>query len=298
MHADEIKVTTALATRLVDKEMPDWAGQPVRPLAATGTDNWMFRIARDKILRMPRRPMAVANLRREWEWLPHLTGLPLTIPEPLAWGEPSSIFPNPWMVLRWQPGETLATFPPADPGAAAQSLGGFVRAMAALPGGAGPIAGSANNNRGVPLAQLDETTRRSIAAIARRYPSAPLLAIWENALSAHLWHGAPLWLHGDLAPSNLLGQEGHLSGVIDFGLMARGDPAVDLMPGWTVFDGAARTAFFAATGHDGDTLQRARGWALYNAVINLSYYGDTHPFLSRLAHHVLQTLLSEAAGSS
>lgn len=293
MHGDEIRVSTALATRLVDREMPDWAGLPVRPLAATGTDNWMFRLGSDKVLRMPRRPSAVTLLRREWDWLPHLRGLPLAVPEPLALGEPVDDFPHPWMVLSWQDGDTLAARPLADAPPAAEALGGFVRALGDLPGGSGPIAGSANHNRGVPLAVLDETVRRSIGDIARSYSVADLSALWGEALAARPWGGAPLWLHGDLSPGNLLGQDGRLTGVIDFGLMARGDPAVDLTPAWTLFDGPARAAFLEATGHDADTIRRGRGWALYVAVINLSYYGEGHPTLSRQAHQVLETLLDE-----
>ena len=93
MHGDEIRVSTALAKQLVDRELPEFAGQPVRPLAATGTDNWMFRLGSDRILRLPRRPSAVMLLRREWEWLPHLKDLPLRGPKPLALADPSEDYP-------------------------------------------------------------------------------------------------------------------------------------------------------------------------------------------------------------
>ncbi|MGR3805973.1 aminoglycoside phosphotransferase family protein [Marinibacterium profundimaris] len=294
MHGDEIRVSTALAKQLVDRELPEFAGQPVRPLAATGTDNWMFRLGSDRILRLPRRPSAVMLLRREWEWLPHLKDLPLRVPKPLALADPSEDYPCPWMVLDWLPGDTMAARPPEDTETAALGLGRFVRALADLPGGTGPIAGSANHNRGVPLDVLDATTRRAIGDIARDYPVAELSAIWDDALAAPRWTGAPGWVHGDLSPNNLLVQEGRLSGVIDFGLMARGDPAVDLGPAWALFDGPARETFLDVAGHDPDTARRGRGWALYGAVINLSYYGDSHPTLSRQARAVVERLLGAA----
>jgi len=40
-------------------------------------------------------------------------------------------------------------------------------------------------------------------------------------------------MHGDLHPANLLVIDGQPSGVLDFGLLAVGDPDVDLMVAWT-----------------------------------------------------------------
>lgn len=292
MHHDQITVTTAQATRLIDRALPQWAGLRVRPLAATGTDNWMFRLGEDKVLRLPKRPSAVTLLRREWEWLPQLAGLPLGVPEPLEMGEAGDGFPHPWMVLSWQPGDTVRPAAMAGDEQAAMTLARFVTALRDLPGAGGPIAGSANHNRGVPLATLDDKTRSSIAAIADLYPAADLIASWKAALAAAPWSGAPLWLHGDLAPSNLLAQDGRLSAVIDFGLMARGDPATDLIPAWSIFNGPARATFLDLAGLDDDTLARGRGWALYAAVIALAYYRESNPTLARICRYTLDALLS------
>ncbi|CAN0582466.1 unnamed protein product, partial [Ectocarpus sp. 12 AP-2014] len=123
MNQDETPMTTALAIRLVDRAMPEWAGLPVRPLSVTGTDNWMFRLGNDKVLRLPRRSSSVTQLEREWDWLGHLRGLPLGVPKPLALGHPDAGYPHPWMVLTWRPGEPLANRPPANALASAEALG-------------------------------------------------------------------------------------------------------------------------------------------------------------------------------
>ena len=47
----------------------------------------------------------------------------------------------------------------------------------------------------------------------------------ERDMRAPAWPGAPVWIHGDLSEGNLLLQGGRLSGVIDFGGLAAGDPA-------------------------------------------------------------------------
>jgi aminoglycoside phosphotransferase (APT) family kinase protein len=42
-----------------------------------------------------------------------------------------------------------------------------------------------------------------------------------------------VWVHGDVAASNLLLAGGALHAVIDFGCAAVGDPACDLVMAWT-----------------------------------------------------------------
>lgn len=56
--------------------------------------------------------------------------------------------------------------------------------------------------------------------------------MWSEALSDP-WQGDPVWIHGDIAVGNLLVKEGRLCAVIDFGQLAIGDPACDLVIAWT-----------------------------------------------------------------
>jgi aminoglycoside phosphotransferase (APT) family kinase protein len=51
-------------------------------------------------------------------------------------------------------------------------------------------------------------------------------------------------------------------GVIDFGDLTAGDPATDLAVGFMCFAPRERATFFAASGADTATVERARGWAL------------------------------------
>ena len=64
--------------------------------------------------------------------------------------------------------------------------------------------------------------------------------------------------------------DGRLSGVIDFGTSAVGDPAADLVIAWTFLRGAARAAFRAALPDDPAAWSRARGWALWKALLTLA----------------------------
>jgi aminoglycoside phosphotransferase (APT) family kinase protein len=99
-----------------------------------------------------------------------------------------------------------------------------------------------------------------------------------------------VWFHGDLA-GNLIARDGRLVGAIDSGYGV-GDPACDLMPGWTLFRGEARRRFFDEVGLDDATIARSRGWAIAPALIGLSYYRDV-PHLFENARSAIEGALAD-----
>jgi aminoglycoside phosphotransferase (APT) family kinase protein len=130
----------------------------------------------------------------------------------------------------------------------------------------GPAAGAHSFFRGCPPAHYDDETRAAIARLHGRVDADRATAAWDEALAAG-WTGRPVWFHGDVAAGNLLVRDGVLSAVIDFGTSGVGDPACDLVVAWTFFSGASRAAFRAAVDRDDGTWARARGWALWKALI-------------------------------
>jgi len=64
--------------------------------------------------------------------------------------------------------------------------------------------------------------------LADRIDGKATVDLWEETLNEPAWEGQELWVHGDLLPGNLLGVDGRLSAVIDFGGLNVGDPACDL----------------------------------------------------------------------
>ena len=102
-----------------------------------------------------------------------------------------------------------------------------------------------------------------------------------------------MWHHGDLDARNWLVRDGRISGVIDWGSMGVGDPAVDVMVAWKLRSAAARDAFREALPIDEATWERARGWALSQAVAILAYYTPTNnPTLYHEAQSWLDLALS------
>ena len=66
-------------------------------------------------------------------------------------------------------------------------------------------------------------------------------------------------MHGDLSPSNIIVKDGKLNGIIDFGCIAIGDPACDLVIAWTFFKNQARDFFIDNLCLNKETWQRACG---------------------------------------
>ena len=105
---------------------------------------------------------------------------------------------------------------------------------------------------------------------------------------------APVWIHGDLEPVNMLAYQGQLSGVIDWGCLGTGDPACDLLCAWSLFSGESREVFRVALGVDDATWARGRGWALSTALIALPYYMDTNPSMVARSLHKIAEVLADA----
>jgi hypothetical protein len=177
--------------------------------------------------------------------------------------------------------------PPLDLEAAAVAIGGFLGALHVPAPPDAPV----NPFRGVPLAERAAAFEANLDLISGDGAVSPaaLLPVWEAALAAPVHDGAPLWLHGDLHPANILVDGGWVSGVIDFGDITSGDPATDLAVAWLLLPLSSRGAFRAAyaaaggarNGADGDALWlRARGWALHFAVVYLAHAADNPPLLA------------------
>jgi aminoglycoside phosphotransferase (APT) family kinase protein len=259
-------LTPELVCRLIAEQFPQWAQLPVRPVEIDGWDNASFRLGDDKSVRLPSHEAYAAAVDKEHRWLPVLASqLPLPIPRPLGKGRPGCGFPRPWSVYQWLPGAP-ATFERIDDlRQFAGDLAAFLRALYRVDPTGGPSGGEHNFWRGNSLTFWDAETRASIETLADEFDPARTSAVWEAALAAP-WDGTAVWVHGDVAPGNLLVENGQLSAVIDFGTSAVGDPACDTAMAWTFFAGESQRAFKDALGFDEGTYARGRGWALWKSM--------------------------------
>ncbi len=273
MHADELDIDSTLVEQLLSEQFPDWADLPIAPVLPMGTDNALFRLGDDMVVRLPRRPQDSVVLEKERRWLPKLAPLlPLTVPVPLAEGTPSDTFPLMWSVYSWLRGVNATLERLTDPNRAANDLAQFVAALQRIDPADGPAPGEHNAFRGVPLAERDEATRSAIASLSTSIDDYAVTAAWEAALRATEWQSKPVWIHGDLDSRNVLAEHGRVTAVVDFGCLGVGDPAYDVMVAWKMLSRESRKTFRAALAVDDATWARARGLALSQSLMALSYY--------------------------
>ena len=297
LHADEVETDASLVGRLIASQFPQWSSLDIQPVESAGTSNWLYRLGHDMAVRLPRRPGMEAELEKEHRWLPVFAPLlSLAIPVPLAKGVPGEGYPWPWSVYRWIEGETATTEVIGDSSDAAVALAEFVAALHGIDTAGGPPPGRHNYSRGVPLAQRDASTRAAIASLDGMVDVEGVTAVWEAALEAPEWHDAPVWIHGDLLPSNMLVQAGRLHAIIDFGSAGIGDPACDVAVAWTLLSPRVRGEFREALAVDDGMWARGRGWALSPALIALPYYQHTNPGMARIARHTIAAVLEDFRG--
>ncbi|MEV0328967.1 aminoglycoside phosphotransferase family protein [Micromonospora echinospora] len=264
-----VEITAELVRDLLRDQHPDLADRPVR-LGARGWDNQLWRLGADLAVRLPwATGSADALLRKEYAWLPTLAPrLPLPVPVPQRFGEPSERFPRPWLVTTWVPGAPADRVPVTRATDAAETLATFLTALHRPAPGSAP----AGRGRGGPLADHAEQFAAGLAdATERGLIDAPdaVRAVWHDAVTAPRWTGPARWLHADLHPANVLTADGTFCGVIDFGDLCAGDPAYDLAAGWLLLPDDDSTDHFRAAYQptpDTATLRRARGWAAARAL--------------------------------
>jgi aminoglycoside phosphotransferase (APT) family kinase protein len=291
MHADQVEVTEQLVRDLLARQLPEYAGLPLSPVAEHGTDHALHRLGDALLVRMPVCADSAGQPVSDARWLPMLAPhLPVDVPVPVATGEPDDTYPFPWSVVPWLPGQT-PTADNADSHRLAADLGAFVTALHAVDNTGGPV--KTGTSRGTPIRGWDDAVRRAVDDAGDRIDRARVLEAWEDCLAAPDWSGDPVWIHGDLLAGNLLVRAGRLSAVIDFGALGVGDPAVDLQPAWATLPAAARDDFRAAVGYDDDTWRRGRGWALAPALTGIPYYWDTVPAFAQRGLRTVAAVLED-----
>jgi len=298
MHEDEVHTDVNLVRRLITKQFPQWKELSICPAPSAGTDNALYRLGEELVVRLPRIDWAIDQVTKEHEWMPKLAPhLPLEIPVPLEMGEPDEGYPWNWSVYRWLEGENRTKENLSNLMQAAIDLAEFLLALQSIDTTGGPLA-TEHGLRGAPLSMRDEATREAITALSGMMDTKSVTEVWETALQAAEWSHDPVWFHGDVLPGNLLFKNDKLSAVIDFGGLGVGDPACDLMIAWNLFSAESRDTFQTALAVDDATWARGRGQALSQALIFIPYYMNTNPVGVRNAWQVIDEVLADYAANN
>jgi aminoglycoside phosphotransferase (APT) family kinase protein len=278
----EVDLDASRARSLIRAQFDELADADVE-LVAAGWDNAAFLVGDRWIFRFPRREVAVAGLVREIEVLPRLApNLPLPVPEPRWIGVAADGYPWPWFGAAALPGRELASIelPDEQRGELGGAIGRFLADLHA-PG---------LRSRIGPTLPLDPNRRADMAfrvgATRRRLDELAEAGVWQAPpeVGELLDDAAGLppspriaVLHGDLHARHLLvDSDGRAAGVIDWGDVCIGDPAIDLSIAYGAFVGTARTALLEAYARpiDGLAELRARVVAVWLAATLLAYADD------------------------
>ncbi len=265
-----VVIDSELVRRLVSEQFPQWRDLAVTPVPRQGWDNRTFRLGNDLTVRLPSAQRYVAGIEKENRCLPLLAPhLPLAVPATVATGRPGGGYPFPWSVRRWLPGDTVDATTDLDRSALAVELGHFLVRLRTVPTEGGPPAGAHCFFRGCHPGVYGDEVRAALWVLSAKIDTIACQQVWDLAVRS-AWPGDPVWFHGDVAVGNLLVTAGRLSGVIDFGTCGVGDPACDLVMAWTYFTDDDRARFAGAAGLDDDAWRRARGWALWKALVTIT----------------------------
>ena len=281
-------ITAEMVKALIKEQFPQWQDLEVYPVAKSGHDNRTFHLGDSMAVRLPSGEGYAGQVVKEMQWLPYLQkNLDYPISAPVALGKPTPYYPLHWSVNRWIAGNTLLECPRVDKTRFAMALAEALKKLQAVNCRQGPKAGAHNGYRGGSVRVYHQETMDALESLKKCLPVERLREIWEEC-TASVYTGEAVWVHGDVAPGNILLQNDRFYGLIDFGVLGTGDPACDYAMAWTYFDRASRKAFLE--GLPRDMADRAKGWALWKALIT---YHDANADFWKSARTTIAAILDE-----
>jgi len=279
----EHEIDGEVARRLIEELCPQLAPADLET-AGQGWDNTVFRVNRQWVFRFPRRQLGADLLDAEVAILPRVAErVPVSIPVPLWVGRPGEDYPWRFTGGEWIAGESVAVHGP-DPGQRlelAQSLGEFLLALHAVSADEATGWGAPGDEIG----RLDPELRiPRTRNYLRRAAEAELIDdphAWDAIIDGFADDAGPAidpcLQHGDLYTRHLLLDDRcRLTGVIDWGDLHVGDPAMDLSAAWLVLPPQARERFLEVYGViDPLTWRRARFRAVFHAAVVMVFASET-----------------------
>lgn len=291
----EQTIEPPLALQLIKEQFPELQPQNIR-LLGVGWDNTAFVVNEDLIFRFPRRAIALPLLEAEWSLLPKLAPqLPLPIPFPQWKGNPSAQFPWTFIGYRMLTGFTAcyANLTEKERSSLAEPIASFLKQLHTLPTEEISHCKLSNDNApridGLLLIQKIHKNFEELSFLGLLPHQKQLEKVIEK--SQHFRR--PLLtaiVHGDFYVRHLLlDEKHHLTGVIDWGDVHLGDPAIDLAIAHSFLPQEAHACFLKHYGDVSDeTWCLARLRALYSSTI-LALFGH-HSGDPSLAREGLRSL--------
>ena len=296
MHKNEVILSVSEIREMLHIQFPDWSSLSINPIDSAGTVNAIYQLGDHLCIRLPRIYSGVEQIEKEAHWLPRLsTYLSLQIPTPIALGEPSEKYPWKWAVYNWIEGVNALPENLSDLQLNVKILANFIISLQSMDTFEGLKPGHHNYHRGEALVNRNEITRKTFLKLKNLGLIDLKIAeqVWDDALNAPVEENEITWIHGDLQSGNMLAKQGKIQAIIDFGALAVGDAACDLMPAWNLWGTQERDTFLNILTPSENMLKRARGWSISVATIALEYYLHTNPGLAKISKYTIQEIEKE-----
>jgi aminoglycoside phosphotransferase (APT) family kinase protein len=276
--AAETRVDVQLAERLIGIQFPELLPLRIQP-KGEGWDNVVLQVNDEYLFRFPRRQIAVDLLQNEARILPKIRHrLPLAVPELVYQGQPDLDFPWPFLGYRFLEGITAcnAHLNPGEREKLAPVLAQFLSELHQISETEAKALGAVPDQ----LGRLD--MKRKIPQVLDYLSQLKELKLFDNLESLDsivdqsrtlTETGKKVLLHGDLYVRHLLiDSKRELCGIIDWGDIHFGDPALDLSVVFTVLPPHVHPLFFDTYGPvSKETWLLARFRALNSAFVTTVY---------------------------
>lgn len=271
-------VDQKLAKILIEEQFPRLAPAQL-VFIGEGWDNRVYRVNDQFLFRFPRRQFGANLVPIERSVLPYLANrLPLPIPEPLFFGQPTVTYPWPFLGYNFLTGQSAcsAQLDRAERARLAPSLAQFLKILHNTP--LDDVLGLGldyDKHRILDVPFRVPTARENILKIKNLglFTSCDKLLAIIDKLEHVRDHEPKVVVHGDLYARHLLiGEQRELAGVIDWGDLRIVNPAIDLAIVFTFLPPEAHATFFEVYGPvPQETKQLACLKGLYHNAIILCY---------------------------
>jgi aminoglycoside phosphotransferase (APT) family kinase protein len=272
----EYPVSKQLAKELIINQFPGLKIESLHELGE-GFDNTVFQLNQKYVFRFPRRDVAVELLKIENKLLPYIAqDLPLAIPDPVFFGQPSDLYPYLFTGYKLVAGGVPGKVSVQSRISSAKLLGEFLKTLHSIPitqakalGVEPDMMNRMDLNKRIPMfeARLEELASLGFEEEARKAKSC-LTGLNQSSLPK-----LNALVHGDIHIRNVIvNSEGVLSGIIDWGDVHIGDPAIDISFIYSFIPPEGRYIFFKTYGEvDIQTKRRALFKSIYTTVVLLLY---------------------------
>ncbi len=275
----DIAVDVPLVRQLLTAQFPALATETVEPFGA-GWDNVAYLVGTRVLFRFPRRRICANLIDREIAVLPGVASeVSLAISAPAYIGKPSAEYPWSFAGYPLIAGTAASAIALTDDDrtALAVPLATFLRELHAID--PEPLVAC-----GLPPDEMKRLDPEKALRLTReRLPTLIGAAIVDQPERLFSWleRHPPIpgalserrVVHGDLYAGHvIIGADAALAGVIDWGDMHLGDPALDIAIAHLVLPQRAHDAFRSAYGAmDERTWEAARYRAVYHAILECDY---------------------------